>query len=120
MVLSKKLVMSGELKRAHELKEAYCKWFTFTFAKKQRKTTMKSVKEKLYQFYQRVAKEGILELLQSKKTFQNWQTEILNSFAFDYSNGFLEGINNSTKVMKRNAFGFRRYDRFRSRILLHH
>ncbi|WP_148335159.1 MULTISPECIES: transposase, partial [Bacillus] len=34
--------------------------------------------------------------------------------------GFLEGLNNLTKVMKRNAFGFRNFSRFRARILLHH
>ncbi|WP_139193806.1 transposase, partial [Anaerobacillus alkalidiazotrophicus] len=32
----------------------------------------------------------------------------------------LEGINNSTKVLKRNAFGFRNFDRFRAKILLSH
>lgn len=116
--LERYLTMSGELKRAYELKEDYCKWFEL--AKEHGKTSMECVKEKLYQFYQRVEEEEIKEFLQTKKTFQNWQKEILNSFAFNYSNGFLEGINNSTKVMKRNGFGFRRYDRFRSRILLHH
>ncbi|WP_336825752.1 transposase, partial [Sporosarcina sp. USHLN248] len=35
-----------------------------------------------------------------------------------YSNGFLEGINNKTKVMKRNAYGFRRFDHFKAKILL--
>ena len=52
------------------------------------------------------------------QTFKNWQVEILNSFSFGYSNGFLEGINNKTKVMKRNAYGFRRFDHFRAKILL--
>ncbi|WP_188392254.1 transposase, partial [Compostibacillus humi] len=44
----------------------------------------------------------------------------LNSFVYGYSNGFLEGINNHTKVMKRNAFGFRNFRRSRARILLSH
>lgn len=42
----------------------------------------------------------------------------MNSFSFGYSNGFLEGINNKTKVMKRNAYGFRRFDHFKAKILL--
>jgi len=37
--------------------------------------------------------------------------EILNSFIFGCTNGFLEGINNHTKVMKRNAYGFRNFER---------
>ncbi|MFC4736772.1 transposase, partial [Bacillus daqingensis] len=44
----------------------------------------------------------------------------MNSFAYGYTNGFVEGLNNQTKVLKRNAFGFQRFDRFRMRILLHH
>jgi len=47
------------------------------------------------------------------RTLKNWQVEVLNSFVFNYSNGFLEGINNKTKVMKRNAYGFRRFDHAR-------
>ncbi|WP_337543456.1 transposase, partial [Acidaminococcus timonensis] len=35
-----------------------------------------------------------------------------------YSNGFTEGMNNKIKVLKRVAFGFRNFERFRSRILL--
>ena len=54
----------------------------------------------------------------SKYTGSFRQVEILNSFSFGYSNGFLEGINNKTKVMKRNAYGFRRFDHFRAKILL--
>jgi len=38
--------------------------------------------------------------------------------AFHYSAGFLEGINIKTKVMKRNAYGFKRFDHARAKILL--
>ncbi|GEK34132.1 hypothetical protein KSI01_16650 [Kurthia sibirica] len=48
---------------------------------------------------------------------KNGQTEILNRFACGYSNGFLEGINNKMKVMKRNAYGYKRLDRLRAKIL---
>ncbi|TYR95164.1 transposase, partial [Rossellomorea vietnamensis] len=67
-----------------------------------------------------VESSSLKEFHQAIQTFKNWQTEILNSFAFNYNNGFVEGLNNQTKVIKRNAFGFRRYDRFRLRVLLHH
>lgn len=63
---------------------------------------------------------GIPEFQKAIGTFRNWQTEILNSFAFPYSNGFLEGINNLTKVIKRNAFGFQNFERARAKILLTH
>uniref|UniRef100_UPI0029430ECE transposase n=1 Tax=Acidaminococcus timonensis TaxID=1871002 RepID=UPI0029430ECE len=52
------------------------------------------------------------------KTFTDWKTEILEGLSQAYSNGFTEGMNNKIKVLKRVAFGFRNFERFRSRILL--
>lgn len=51
------------------------------------------------------------------KTFINWKDEILNSFEYPFSNGYTEGVNNKIKVIKRNAFGIRNFNRFRNRIL---
>lgn len=50
-------------------------------------------------------------------TYTNWQKEILNSFDCPYTNGYTEGVNNKIKVIKRNAFGIRNFNRFRNRIL---
>lgn len=69
--------------------------------------------------------EWILEAQNSKipvfvtcaKTFTNWSVGILNSFDCPYTNGFTEGCNNKIKVLKRNAYGFRNFERFRNRIL---
>jgi len=117
-LLERYLSMSEELKQAYELKEAFRAWFTR--AKEIGSTQIKKVKYELEQLLIRFKTEGILEMSDVIKTFKNWQTEILNSFVYNYSNGFLEGINNSTKVIKRNAFGFRSFERFRAKILLTH
>lgn len=45
------------------------------------------------------------------------QREILNTFEYSYTNGFTEGCNNKIKVLKRNAYGYRNFNRFRNRIL---
>ncbi|PLR90795.1 ISL3 family transposase [Bacillus sp. T33-2] len=116
--LDRYLEMSEELKAAYELKEAYREWFLE--AKEIGKDQIATVKDGLNRFYDLVVDAGIPEMMKAIQTFQNWQTEILNSFVYDYSNGFLEGINNSTKVIKRNAFGFRNFERFRAKILLTH
>lgn len=116
--LDRYLGMSIELKRAYELKEIYRQWFQR--AKEIGSEQINLVKEELYKLYEMFEEEGISELASVVKTFKNWQIEILNSFVYKYSNGFLEGINNSTKVIKRNAFGFRSFDRFRAKILLSH
>lgn len=112
--LDRYLGLSDELKRAYELKEAYCEWFDWA------KTTedIVEVKRRLEVFYRKVEEAQIPAFTKAIQTFKNWQIEILNSFSFTYSNGFLEGINNKTKVMKRNAYGFRRFDHFKAKILL--
>ncbi|MDE3838084.1 ISL3 family transposase [Bacillus methanolicus] len=110
--------MSEELRKAYELKKDYREWFTR--AKEIGRDQIAVVKEELKAFYRLVEASEIPEMEKAIKTFQNWQTEILNSFVYDCSNGFLEGINNLTKVQKRNAFGFRSFERFRAKILLSH
>ena len=60
----------------------------------------------------------IPELLECAKTYRNWFLEISNSFYVPYNNGVIEGTNNKIKVLKRNAFGFRNFNNFKTRILL--
>lgn len=60
---------------------------------------------------------GLQEYIKCAKTMINWQTGILNSFSSPYTNGFTEGCNNKIKVLKRNAYGYRNFKRFRNRIL---
>ena len=50
-------------------------------------------------------------------TLQNWSKSIFNTFDYPYTNGFTEGCNNKIKVLKRNAYGYHNFDRFRKRIL---
>ncbi len=57
------------------------------------------------------------EFIACFNTYTNWQKEILNSFDCPYTNGYTEGVNNKIKVIKRNAFGVRNFERFRNRIL---
>ncbi|GAE31221.1 mobile element protein [Halalkalibacter hemicellulosilyticusJCM 9152] len=116
--LDRYLSMSDELCEAYDLKELFCEWLEK--AKEIGSSNISYVKETLYEFYRKVEASNIDAFKSAIQTFRNWQPEIFNSFAFGYTNGFIEGLNNQTKVFKRNAFGFKRYDRFRMRILLHH
>ena len=50
-------------------------------------------------------------------TIMNWGKSILNTFDYPYTNGFTEGCNNKIKVLKRNTYGYRNFERFRKRIL---
>ncbi len=51
------------------------------------------------------------------KAYHNWFQEILNSMDVPWSNGYIEGCNNKTKVLKRVCFGMRNFNNFRKRIL---
>ena len=51
------------------------------------------------------------------KAYRNWFQEILNSMDVPWSNGYIEGCNNKTKVLKRVCFGMRNFNNFRKRIL---
>ena len=57
------------------------------------------------------------EFQKCTETFHNWSQEILNALDVPWSNGFVEGCNNKTKVLKRVSFGVRNFHRFRNRIL---
>jgi transposase len=60
---------------------------------------------------------GLSEFRSCITAYQNWSEEILNSLDVPWSNGFTEGCNNKTKVLKRVCFGVRNFARFRNRIL---
>ncbi|MET3576981.1 transposase [Bhargavaea ullalensis] len=114
--LDRYLNMHPSLRKAYELKEAFKKWFND--AKTAGLDGIAEIKQELQGFYELIEESGLEEFRKTRDTLRNWQVEILNSFAFGYSNGFLEAINNTTKVLKRNAYGYRNFDRMRARILL--
>ena len=104
------LKQSSELQRAYALKEAFFK----VFSMKERS----AVASFLSRWLSLVEESGVEEFKSVIKTFTDWKTEILEGLSQAYSNGFTEGMNNKIKVLKRVAFGFRNFERFRSRILL--
>ena len=54
----------------------------------------------------------------SIKTLLEFLPHIKNTFNNTYHNGFIEGNNNFIKVIKRIAFGFRSFKRFKARIMI--
>ena len=68
-----------------------------------------------------VQREGPAELVQALSALCTWRAEILNFFAFlptRISNGFVEGKNNRTKALMRQAYGYRNHQHLRLRLLL--
>ena len=59
----------------------------------------------------------LLEFHDCTKAYHNWFNEIINSLDVPWTNGFIEGCNNKTKVLKRVSYGMRNFSNFRKRIL---
>lgn len=74
-------------------------------------------KQKLVDWLYSVEVMEIPEFQACTKAVHNWFREILNSMDCPWTNGFTEGCNNKTKVLKRTCYGIRNFRRFRNRIL---
>ena len=51
------------------------------------------------------------------QTFKRWKQEILQSFMYPFNNGYIEGVNNTTKGIKRMSYGIKSLERLRKKIL---
>ncbi len=100
---------SDEMCEAHSIKE----WF-FKVLDTEDLTMMK---QDFKNWLNSVDTSDLKPFKRCVNTYFNWKNGILNSFDAPYTNGFTEGCNNKIKVLKRNAYGYRRFDRFRNRIL---
>ena len=103
------LLFSRDLREAYLLKEVFYKFM----ASKDKEEAAKMLKE--FRIHAYVA--DIPEFKACLTMLKNWEPYILNAFTCPYSNGFTEGINNTIKVIKRIAYGYRNFDNFRLRIL---
>jgi len=103
------LNVSPRLKEAYLLKEKFMEFVD--------SETLEEAKKKLHAWYLYVSVSKLPEFDYCFRTITRWQNEILNSFKVSYTNGYTEGVNNKIKVLKRNAYGIRNFNRFRSRIL---
>ena len=100
---------SPKISEAHSIKE----WFFAILAN----DNVAEAKKDLITWLNSVNTSDLQPFKRCVSTFFNWKRGIINSFDAPYTNGFTEGCNNKIKVLKRNAYGYRRFDRFRNRIL---
>ena len=76
-----------------------------------------SAKQAMSEWIQNAENCGIPQFDKCADTMRNWYKGIINSFTTTITNGFTEGCNNKIKVLKRNAYGYQNFKRFRNRIL---
>ena len=100
---------SDEMREAHSIKE----WFFKVLDTKD----ISEMKQDFKNWLNSVDTTDLKPFKRCVNTYFNWKKGIFNSLAAPFTNGFTEGCNNKIKVLKRNAYGYRRFDRFRNRIL---
>ena len=92
-------------------------WFKEDFLKILDCNDREEAKKRMSEWIDSALDSGIEHLEKCSKTMLNWLNGILNSFLTPITNGFTEGCNNKIKVLKRNAYGYQNFNRFRNRIL---
>jgi|SRR5581483_3362757 len=100
------------LETAWPIKEDLRQWYA--------QATALTAEERLEKWIVRVRQSGPEELRKALSAFSNWKQEILAFFRFlptRISNGSVEGTNNRTRMMMRQAYGSRNFRTLRLRIL---
>ena len=95
-----------------ELKQTYLVYQDILYALK--KKDYKLLDSSLHKSYPSISSY----MKTSIKTLLEFLPFIKNTFNNDYNNGCIEGNNNFIKVIKRIAFGFRSFRRFKARIMI--
>ena len=103
------LYYSANISRAYWYKEEFLKILTHK--------EPESARNALAEWVKNAEHCGILPFEKCAETIRNWYIGISNSFSTSITNGFTEGCNNKIKVLKRNAYGYKNFNRFRNRIL---
>jgi len=101
------------LEQAWQLKEALRSWYATA--------TVADAADLLDAWIKQVQVKGPEALREALSPFKKWRQEILAFFQFLpllVSHGFVEGKNNRTKTMMRQAYGYRNRYNLRMRILL--
>lgn len=107
--VEKLLQIDPRLRKAYQLKNRMERWFRESdheTAAKNLDSCLKVLKASKIEGFKRVY-----------RTFMNWRQEIIQAFMYPFNNGYIEGVNNTIKVIKRNSYGIKSFERMRNKIL---
>lgn len=103
--------LSPDLKKAYGFREELTNIF-------EQKLSKAKATRKINNWQKRVRASGLTCFDSFFKTLDNWIDEITNYFINRYTSGFVEGINNKIKVIKRRCYGITNFVHFFQRIFL--
>jgi transposase len=81
--------------------------------------TLRGARGRLRRFYEHCDQTGVRECRRLARTIGAWENEVLAFHTTSRSNGPTEGINLLIKKVKRVGHGFRNFNNYRLRLLLH-
>ena len=107
--LEELLRVDPRLREAYALKNEMDRWF--------KESDHQTAKKGLEACLQEMKGSSLGAFHRVRKTFRNWQQEILQSFMYPFNDGYIEGVNNTIKVLKRTSYGIKDFDRMRNKML---
>jgi len=110
-VLRKLWKVAPQLKQAYDLRQQLTTIFEQPISKP-------TAKRKIQAWMRRVQKSGLKCFDEFLKTLEHWWEEITNYFIQRANSGFVEGLNNKLKVLKRRCYGIFNRDHLFQRIYL--
>ena len=108
-ILNKILNLSSALRECYNLKEQFREIFN-------QSSEPSEARGRLHSWILQVIRSEVSEYYDFVKTLLNWEENLLSYFLDWVSSGFVEGVNNKIKLIKRKAFGFRNFENFRMKI----
>jgi transposase len=111
LVLKRLFAYAPELKQAYKLREQLTAIFDRDLRKTEAQTQIRA-------WIARVRKSGLTCFNKFLNTLDNWWEDILNYFINRHSSGFVEGLNNKIKVLKRRCYGIFHVPRIFQRLWL--
>lgn len=98
------------LKKYHQAKEEFRKIFD-------KVNNRDYARKRINKWIENIHQKNLYHYSKFIKTLENWKSQILNYFISKTTNGFVEGLNNKIKLLKRIGFGFTNIEHFSLRIL---
>ena len=109
MQLANMLTISEPLRKAYRLKEAFYEILS--------SSSQKEMILRWKDWQDQVVRAQLPSFDRFMPTIAKWSKAIMVAAQTGYSNGFIEGCNKRTKVLKRVCYGVKNFSRFRNRIL---
>ena len=81
--------------------------------------TARNAKKKLPKYLKLLKQLEHSPLRALANTLNNWMTPIVAMWRFSKSNGITEGFHNKMEMLSRRAYGFRNFENYRLRVLVH-